>query len=108
MKWLELLKETIPALTSAVVLWDPATGPVQLHAVEAAGRLLNVNLETVEIRAIAELERGFEAAGERRPDAIVVLTSPIFGTNPTLLRNSPSPLIYRALHHSLKLPAPEA
>ncbi|MGH6739971.1 MAG: ABC transporter substrate binding protein, partial [Bradyrhizobium sp.] len=44
-KWLQLLKEAIPTLSNAVVLWDPSTGPLQLNAVEAAGRLLNVKLE---------------------------------------------------------------
>jgi putative ABC transport system substrate-binding protein len=82
MKWLELLKEAIPALANAVVLWDPATGRIQLDALQAAGRLLNVKLEVMEIRAIAELEPGFNAASDRRPDAIVMLSSPIFGTNP--------------------------
>jgi putative ABC transport system substrate-binding protein len=85
MKWLELLKETVPALSSAVVLWDPATGRVQLDAVQAAGSLLNVKLEVVEIRAIAELENGFATAAARRPDALVILSSPIFGTNPKLI-----------------------
>jgi putative ABC transport system substrate-binding protein len=39
----------------------------------------------MEIRAVAELENVFKAASERRPDAIVVLSSPIFGTNPKLI-----------------------
>lgn len=83
-KWVELLKEAIPSLSNAVVLWDPATGPMQLGAVEAAGRLLNIKLEVMEIRAVAELENVFTAS-ERRPDAIVILSSPIFGTNPKLI-----------------------
>jgi putative ABC transport system substrate-binding protein len=84
-KWLELLKEAIPALSSVAVLWDPATGPTQLEAVKAAGRLLNVKLEVVEVRAIAELQLAFATAGKRRPDAIIILSSPIFGTNPKLI-----------------------
>ena len=85
MKWLELLKETIPTLSNAVVLWDPATGLVQLDAVKAAGRLLNVKLAVVEIRAMAELTRAFDAAAGQRPDAILILSSPIFGTNAKLV-----------------------
>lgn len=84
-KWLELLKEAVPALSSVAVLWDPTTGRAQLDAVQAAGRLLNVKLEVVEIRAIAELPRVFEAASEHRPDAIIMLSSPIFGTRPDLI-----------------------
>jgi putative tryptophan/tyrosine transport system substrate-binding protein len=51
-KWVELMKEVIPSLSSAIVFWDPATGPVQLGAVEAAGRVLNIKLEVMEIRAV--------------------------------------------------------
>jgi putative tryptophan/tyrosine transport system substrate-binding protein len=58
MKWLQLLKEAIPKLSSIVVLWDPNTGSVQLDAVKAAGHILNVKLEVIEIRAIAEVEHG--------------------------------------------------
>jgi putative ABC transport system substrate-binding protein len=84
-KWLELLKEAIPTLSSVTALWDPATGPTQLEAVKNAGRLLNVNLEVVEIHAITELQRAFQIASEHRPDAIIILSSPIFGTNPKLI-----------------------
>jgi putative ABC transport system substrate-binding protein len=81
-KWLEFLKEVVPSLSRAAVLWDPGTGPVQLDAVKAAGRSLHVELTLVEIRSTAELEQGFQAAAEARPDAIVILSSPVFGTNP--------------------------
>jgi putative ABC transport system substrate-binding protein len=84
-KWLQLLKEAIPTLSKAVVLWDPSTGPLQLNAVEAAGRLLNVKLEVIEIRAIDNMESGFQAASARRPDAVVILSSPLFGTDPKLI-----------------------
>jgi putative ABC transport system substrate-binding protein len=84
-KWIELMKEAIPALSRVVVLWDPATGHVQLDAVREAGRVLNVTLDVVEIRAFTELAHGFDAASEQRPDAIIILSSPIFGTNPKLV-----------------------
>lgn len=85
MKWLQLLKEAIPTLSNAVVLWDPSTGSLQLKAVKAAGHLLNVKLEVIEIRAIAEIKPGFQTASARRPDAIVILSSPIFGTDPKVI-----------------------
>lgn len=71
MKWLQLLKEIIPALSRVRVLWDPATGSIQLDAVQAAGRLLNVKLDTTEIHAITELARAF--ADEQRPQAVIIL-----------------------------------
>jgi putative ABC transport system substrate-binding protein len=85
MKWLELLKEAIPTLSSAVVLWDPATGRIQMDAVKAAGRLLNVKLEIADTPTVADVERVFRTADQHRPDAIVILSSPIFGTNPKLI-----------------------
>src|SRR5438128_55834 len=35
-KWLEALKEAVPQARGIAVFWDPATGPNQLKAVEAA------------------------------------------------------------------------
>jgi ABC-type uncharacterized transport system substrate-binding protein len=84
-KWLELLKEAIPQLSSVALLWDPATGSTQLDAVKGAGRLLNVKLQVVEVRAITGLQHAFAAASEGKPDAIVILSSPIFGTNAKLI-----------------------
>jgi len=42
-KWLELLKEAMPQLSSVAVLWDPATGLMQRNGVEIAGKELNVD-----------------------------------------------------------------
>jgi putative ABC transport system substrate-binding protein len=84
-KWVELLKEALPSLSNAVVLRDPVTSPMQLHAVEAAGRVLNVKLDVLDVHAIGELKQVFETAAARRPDAVLVLASPIFGTNPRLI-----------------------
>jgi putative ABC transport system substrate-binding protein len=81
MKWLEMLKEVIPGLSKVVVLYDPASSRAQLDAVQAAGRQLNVRLDVLEVSSIAGLERAFDSAAERRPDAVIILTSPIFGTD---------------------------
>lgn len=82
MKWLELLKEAIPALSRAVIFWDPATGPTQLAAVQEAGRRLGVALTVLEVPSIATLQEAFARAVDLKPDAVVLLSSPIFGTNP--------------------------
>ncbi|MFO1082020.1 MAG: ABC transporter substrate-binding protein [Reyranellaceae bacterium] len=81
-KWLELLKEALPHLARAVVLWDPGTGTQQLDAVQSAGRMLGVVLPVLEIRAMTELARVFDAAAAERPDAVIILSSPIFGSDP--------------------------
>jgi putative ABC transport system substrate-binding protein len=85
MKWLEFLKEALPSFSRAVVLWDPATGRQQLEAVQAAAKLLKVELEVLEIHAMAELAGLFAKAAEKSPDAVILLSSPIFGTEPKLI-----------------------
>jgi putative ABC transport system substrate-binding protein len=85
MKWIELLKEALPALKNTVILWDPSVGPVQLDAVRTAGGKLRVTQQVVEVKALAGMEQAFAAAAEKRPDAVVLLPSPLFGTNPRLL-----------------------
>jgi putative tryptophan/tyrosine transport system substrate-binding protein len=81
-KWLELLKETMPGLTKVAVLWDPATGSVQKTGVEIAGEALNVKLEVLEVRSAANLDDSFRTASEKRADAVLMLSSPVFGSNP--------------------------
>jgi putative ABC transport system substrate-binding protein len=80
-KWLELLKEAMPKLARVAVLWDPATGTVQMKAVESAGNLLNVKLEILEVRGTANLDDSILAAGRTGADAMLMLSSPVFGTN---------------------------
>jgi len=81
-KWLELLKETMPGLSSLAVMWDPTSGPVQRKAIEATAKILNVRLQLIEVRSIADLDRAFAAAAGFRPDAVLMLSSPVFGTSP--------------------------
>jgi putative tryptophan/tyrosine transport system substrate-binding protein len=81
-KWLELLKEVLPQLAKIAVLWDPATGPVQIQAVESAGKLLNVKLEILEVRGAANLNDSIVAAGSKGVDAVLMTSSPVFGANP--------------------------
>ena len=81
-KWLELLKEAMPQLTRVAVLWDPATGPMQMKGVETAGKGLNVNLEIVEVPGLSNLDDAILAASSKGVDAVLMLSSPVFGTNP--------------------------
>jgi putative ABC transport system substrate-binding protein len=81
-KWLELLKEVMPQLASVAVLWDPATGTVQAKAIAGAAEQLNVKLEVLEVRGAANLDDSILAAGRKGVDALLMLSSPIFGSNP--------------------------
>jgi putative tryptophan/tyrosine transport system substrate-binding protein len=77
-------------------LWDPATSPIQTKAIEAAAGLLNVKLTILEVRAPAELDATFASVSQVGAGALLILSSPIFGTNP-------KPIADLTLRH--KLPA---
>jgi putative ABC transport system substrate-binding protein len=80
-KQLELLKESLPKISHVAALWNPAN-PVfqklQLQAVEATARALNVRLQKVEARDQEEIERAFKAIAKERTRALHVLPDPVF------------------------------
>jgi putative ABC transport system substrate-binding protein len=80
-KWLQLLQETIPRLSSVAALWDPATGPYQLKAIDEAAGVLKLNLRILEVRSAADLDGAVLAAAQSNVDALLILSSPVFGAN---------------------------
>ena len=80
-KQLELLKEALPAISRVGAMWNPAN-PVfqklQLRALEATARALNVRLQKVEARDQEEIERAFKAIAKERTRALHVLPDPVF------------------------------
>jgi putative tryptophan/tyrosine transport system substrate-binding protein len=86
-KWLELLKEAVGTLSSVGILRDPATGLTQLTAVQAAAAQFNVRIDVMEVRGIAELDSAFLEASQRKVGAVIMLSSPTFGTNPQRIAN---------------------
>jgi len=80
-KWLELLKEAMPKLSSVAVLWDPATGPVQIKGVETAAKELKVKVEIMDVPGISNLDDSIFAASGKGVDAILMLSSAVIGAN---------------------------
>ena len=80
-KQLELLKEALPTISRVAAMWNPAN-PVfqklQLRAVEATARPLNIRLHKVEARDQDEIERAFKAIAKERTRALHVLPDPVF------------------------------
>jgi putative ABC transport system substrate-binding protein len=83
-KQLELLNETFPKVSRVAAMWNPAN-PVfqklQLRAVEATARELNVGLQKVEARNAVEIERAFAAIAKEGTRALVLLSDPLFITH---------------------------
>ena len=77
MKWVEVLKEAIPNLTSVAVLWDPATGLSQVKAVEEAAGALGVKLEILEAQRRDDIDSAFVTATRLSVGAVLMLSSPV-------------------------------
>jgi putative tryptophan/tyrosine transport system substrate-binding protein len=82
-KRLELLKELVPRLARIVVLSDMSfsSAPRHVKDVQSAARALRVVVEVVEIRRLEEVDEALAAATAKHPDALYVLSSPMFNNN---------------------------
>ena len=76
-KWLELLKAVVPDLSRAVVLWDPSPGTAHLEAIKGLARSLRLKLQVIEVTTPEDINQAFTALAGRRPQAMVILPSPM-------------------------------
>ena len=81
-KRLEILKETVPKLSRAAVLWD-AFGKRQLDELQGAAPSMALRLDPIEIQDANDLERAFKAARARKDGAVIMTFSPVFWTHRT-------------------------
>jgi putative ABC transport system substrate-binding protein len=77
-KQLELLQEAVPDIARVAVLWDPATPPFPLRALEVAARSLGVTLHTLEVRSLDEFTGVFDSVTQAQAEALFVLPSPLW------------------------------
>ena len=78
-KRLEVLKELLPSLARAAVLWNPTYGPAGLRfkGTEAAGRKLGIAVISARVTEPSELERAFAELKRARTQALVVMSDPV-------------------------------
>jgi putative ABC transport system substrate-binding protein len=79
-KRLELLKQALPKVSRVAALWHPGafgehTTRDMVKATEAAALTLGVQLQLVEVRGPADLDRAFSKMIRERADALIVLPS---------------------------------
>jgi putative tryptophan/tyrosine transport system substrate-binding protein len=74
-KRLQLLKEIAPKVTRVGVLWNPDHIDPEHRETQAAGRALDVQIHSLEVRGPADFEEAFRAAAAARLEAIVVVSS---------------------------------
>jgi len=76
-KWLEVLKQTVPSVTRVAVLRDPATpsGPAQFGVIQAVAPSLRVEVNPVNLRDAAEIERAVAAFAGSSNGGLIVTAS---------------------------------
>ncbi len=74
-KRLEVLKEVVPGLATAALLWNSANPANSLawNESESAARALGVSLRSQEVREPGDFERAFKAMTENPPEVLLVL-----------------------------------
>jgi putative ABC transport system substrate-binding protein len=77
-KRLETLKEISPKTSRVAVLYTPdEEGRSQAQATEEAGRVLKLQLQPLEARGLADIERAFTTMARERAEALLVLGSAV-------------------------------
>jgi len=96
MKWMELLKETLPHLSKVTVVVHPESPSPQLKGVESAAQLLHVRIDRLEIHSLADVDGALLTASEQAPDAVLLLSAPAIGVG-----NNPKIIAELTLKHRL-------
>jgi putative ABC transport system substrate-binding protein len=78
-KRMELLKETIPALSRLMVFRNSSTpGDSQtVHQIETIARAIRVQLAYKDIQGPSEIDAAFKAASKSRPDGVLMLPNAV-------------------------------
>lgn len=74
-KRLQFLKEAAPRISRVAVLWNPNHVDPEYAETQAAGRMLGVHVQSLEVRAPGDFEGAFQAADVGRAEAIIVVSS---------------------------------
>ena len=76
-KWLDFLKEALPSLSRAAVLWDATGSVTHLRTLERAAHAGGVQLHVLEVRSVDDLPGAFAAATTAQAEGLVILGSPL-------------------------------
>ncbi len=82
-KWVELLKEAAPKASQVAVLWNSSnpTAATYLKEVQGTAQAVQVRLDLVDARNLAELDRSFAAIAASRARGLIVTADPFFFSN---------------------------
>ena len=74
-KVIELLKETVPAISRVAVLWNPDHADPEFRETQRAAATLGVRLQSLEVRRPDDFARAFNAAISERAEGLIIVSS---------------------------------
>src|SRR5262245_11516725 len=82
-KRLELLKEMVPKLSRVAVLWNPqgAASTLYWKEIQPPARQLGVQLHSLEVRSLNDIDKAFEDATRARAGALFIIPDPMMVTS---------------------------
>jgi putative tryptophan/tyrosine transport system substrate-binding protein len=80
-KSVELLKDTAPWVSRVAILWNPGHVDPEFRETQRASRLLDVQLQSLEVRRPSDFEGAFQAAVRERAEALIVIGSRVMFSN---------------------------
>ena len=80
-KQLQLLREVIPNVSRVAVLGDSVLNAPQFGATDFAARTLGIELQRLDVRTPADLDRSLERAKRGAAGAVILLSSPLVFVN---------------------------
>lgn len=82
-KWVELLKEAVPKLSHAAVLWNSAnqSSAQSAQAIQAAARTLNIKLSMFDVGNTATLDAALKTIGASRVEGLIIAPDPYFNAD---------------------------
>ena len=76
-RWLALLRQALPQARQLNQLWDASSGPWQLAAAKDAAKKRGFEVDILSVRNEGEFESELAAGMASRPDALLLLSSPL-------------------------------
>jgi putative ABC transport system substrate-binding protein len=78
-KHLEIIREIVPSASRVAVLWAPPFNEPGLRAVEAAARVLGVEILELQVTQAGDFDQAFETASRDHAEVLIVLEgNPLF------------------------------
>jgi putative ABC transport system substrate-binding protein len=74
-KRLQFLRELAPQLARVAVLWNPDHVDPEYREIQIAGRALNVQIQSLEVRSPADFDRAYQTALSLRAEALMPVSS---------------------------------